>query len=45
MGVAEANTALQAPSKAMSDSVEALLDVTRLKSNEVKLSSYVCFII
>jgi len=41
MGVAEANTALQAPST--SDSVEALLDVTKLKSN--KLSSYVCFII
>lgn len=40
MGVAEANTALQAPSKATSESVEALLDVTKLKLNEVKLSSF-----
>ncbi|XP_047160736.1 uncharacterized protein LOC124830912 [Vigna umbellata] len=29
MGVAEANTALQAPSKATSESVEALLDAAR----------------
>ncbi|KAG2394606.1 uncharacterized protein HKW66_Vig0180160 [Vigna angularis] len=48
MGVAEANTALQAPSKATSDSVEALLDAVRyndmddvksLEANGVPLDS------